>query len=225
MTSKILSIDVDYCLTSSDFIEVQELFCKNLFKIKEKENILFSQYHVDILDLCLKCKGDLEVSNIDMHHDVFYQAPQSTAEIRNGISDSSNWVGWLAVHQPLKKYTWYKQPFSDEFSDELVEAFHNMYDKSGNYDIVDARNLIFNSKMAITELKNEHYLKQKPKIEVETRIKKYLFDIDFDYLFVCLSPEYTPKEHYYMYESLKSIKEEFFKSLGSKKNIQNEGEA
>jgi hypothetical protein len=159
-----------------------------------------------------------------MHHDVFYQTVQSTAEIRNSIADSSGWVGWLAAHQPLKKYTWCKQPFSEEFSEELVEAFHNMYQKSINYDIVDSRNLVFNSKRAVTELKNENYLKQKPKIEVETRIKKYFLDVDFNYLFVCLSPEYTPKEHYYMYDCLKSIKDEYFKSLNSKKNIQEGGQ-
>ena len=221
MTEKLLSIDIDYCLTTSDFNEVLELFCRNLFRLKE-ENISFAQYHVDVLDLCLKCKNELEVINIDMHHDVFYQEVQSTAEIRNNIADSSGWVGWLAAHQPLKKYTWCKQPFSEEFSEELTQAFHNMYNKPINYDIVDARNLIFNSKRAVTELKNENYLKIKPAIEVETRIKKYFYEIDFDYMFVCLSPEYTPKEHYYMYECLMSIKDEFFKSSKTKKNIQKE---
>ena len=218
MTEKLLSIDIDYCLTTSDFNEVLELFCRNLFRLKE-ENISFAQYHVDVLDLCLKCKNELEVINIDMHHDVFYQEVQSTAEIRNNIADSSGWVGWLAAHQPLKKYTWCKQPFSEEFSEELTQAFHNMYNKPINYDIVDARNLIFNSKRAVTELKNENYLKIKPAIEVETRIKKYFYEIDFDYMFVCLSPEYTPKEHHYMYECLMSIKDEFFKNSNSKKNI------
>ena len=219
MTKKLLSIDIDYCLTAGDFNEVLELFCRNLFNIDE-ENVLFSQYHVDILDLCLKCRGELDILNIDMHHDIFYHERQSPAEIRNNIADSSCWVGWLSAHQSLKKYTWCKQPLSEEFSDDLLEAFAGMYEKGRNYDIIDARNLIFDSKRALTERMGERYLKQRPILEVETRIKKYFYDIDFDYLFVCLSPDYTPKEHHYMYNCLESIKDEFFKNAKTKKNIQ-----
>ncbi|MBN86505.1 MAG: hypothetical protein CL885_03175, partial [Dehalococcoidia bacterium] len=83
----------------------------------------------------------------------------------------------------------------------------------------DSRNLIFNSKRAVTQEVSESYLKHKPDIEVETRIRRSFFDIEFDYLFVCQSPEYMPKEHHYMYDLLLSAKDEFFKNPNSKKNI------
>ena len=38
--SKVLSIDIDYCLTNEDFDLVVDLFCKNLFNLQEHQ-ILF----------------------------------------------------------------------------------------------------------------------------------------------------------------------------------------
>lgn len=222
-TKKLLSVDLDYCLTTKDFAEVSDLVCRVLFSLKESE-VLFSTYHVDALDLCLRSDAPLDILNIDMHHDVFYDQDKDPPEIRNGMASSANWVGWLCAHQHVSKYTWCKQPFSEEFSQELSDAFSLMYQKSRNYDIVDARNLIFNSKRAVTEKMGESYLKYKPDLEVETRVKKDFFDIKFDYLFVCQSPDYLPKEHHYMYDVLLSVKDHFFKKPHTEKIIRQGGE-
>jgi len=220
-SENLLSVDLDYCLTTKDFAEVTDLILNTLFSLDESR-VLFSTHHVDALDLCLRADGPLNILNIDMHHDVFYEPVQDPAEIRNGIASSANWIGWLCAHQHVKKYTWCKQPLSDEFTLDLSDAFFTMYQKSRNYDIVDSRNLIFNSKRAVTQHIGENYLKHKPEIEVETRIKKDFFDIKFDYLFVCQSPDYMPKEHHYMYDILLSAKNNFFKTQNTKKNIRDQ---
>jgi hypothetical protein len=208
--SKVLSIDIDYCLTNEDFDLVVDLFCKNLFNLKE-DQVLFSQHHGDIINLIKHETNALDILNIDLHHDIFYNAKSGPADIRNNTINSANWVGWMSAHKQVKRYTWCKQPFSEDFSKELFEAFQMMYEKPLQYDVIDARNILFCSKYAVTQEISEEYLKHVPKIEIENRIKKHFFDIDFDYLFVCLSPDYTPQENYFMYNILESIKNNFFK--------------
>ena len=84
---KILSIDIDYCLTHKDLEEVFELFCGNLFKISE-DRVLISNHHVDILDLIGEIHEPMTIYNLDFHHDIFYDNTISPAELRNSIVDS-----------------------------------------------------------------------------------------------------------------------------------------
>ena len=102
---KILSIDIDYCLTNKDLEEVFELFCGNLFKAQE-DRVLVSDHHVDILDLIGEIHEPMTIYNLDFHHDIFYDNRTSPAELRNSIVDSSNWLGWLFMHRMIKKYVW-----------------------------------------------------------------------------------------------------------------------
>jgi len=206
---KILSIDIDYCLNTNDFMHVFDLFCTNLYKLKE-DRVLISNHHVDILDLINTITDPIDLYNIDFHHDIFYQDTCSPAELRNSVVDSSNWVGWLTIHRQVSKYTWIKQDMSEVFNKRTENAFNTLYDKGIQYDIVDSRNILFNSKRAVLEKKTDAYLKHKPVINIQNRIKKDLFNINFDYLFVCLSPDYTPKEHFFMYDLMESSKSAFF---------------
>jgi hypothetical protein len=207
-TKKILSIDIDFCRSHKDFEDVFDLFCKNLFKLSE-DKILISSYHVDILELIKGIGDPIEILNIDNHHDIVYER-NSLCELRNSLVSSANWVGWLFIHAFVENYIWCSQELSEDFSDEFAEELKTLYDKNISYDIIDSRNLVFNSKYAVTENTSENYLKHRPKFEVELGIKKYFYDIDFDYLFVCLSPGYTPKEHYFMYDIIRSTKNRFF---------------
>lgn len=207
---KILSIDIDYCLSHKDFEEVFELFCSNLSKIPENK-ILLSNHHIDILDLIGDIHDPMTIYNIDFHHDIFYDNDRNPAELRNSIADSSNWLGWLFIHRMVKQYVWIKQDMSEQFDSDSLSCMSLMYDKSLSYDIIDSRNILFNSKKAVLEKTTDAYLKCRPAVEVENRIKKYLYDIEFDYLFVCLSPDYTPKEHFFMYDLLQTATHHFSK--------------
>lgn len=208
-TKKILSIDVDFCKSNKDFEEVFDLFCQTIFKLKE-DNVLISPYHVDVLNLIKNIHSPIEILNIDNHHDIIYDL-DSICELRNSVVSSANWVGWLFFHCHVHNYTWCKQDLSEDFSDDFTEVVENLYEKNTVYDIVDSRNLIFNNKYAVTERSSENYLKHRPKFDIELGIKKHFYDIDFDYLFVCLSPGYTPSENYFMYDIMRTTKNRFFK--------------
>ena len=204
VNKKILSIDIDYCLDTHDMVEVFDLFIKTLHSINDRSRVVISQYHADILDMLNSIDGDLDVYNVDLHHDIFYEKEVSIAEVRAGVAGSSDWGLWTALNLNLNSYTWIKQPCSEEFSEEMMELFCGAYHKDKSYDIIDSRNVLFTSKLAFTHKVDSFCIKQKPPIAVETRLTKEILDIDFDYLFLCLSPEYTPKENYFFYEICKS---------------------
>lgn len=215
--NNILSIDIDYCKSTRDFQEVFEIFCRNLFTV-DSDKILFSDYHVDIIDLIKNIEGALDIVNIDDHHDIFYDDTQIPV-CRNGIADSSCWVGWLCMHAEVKNYRWVSQDFSEAFSSELIDRFDSLYEKNSMYDIVDSRNILFGNKKAVTERMSGSYIKYKPLITRDIHIDKEIFNIDFDYIFVCKSPDYTPKENYFMYNLLKSAHAEYSKKPKKEKKI------
>lgn len=204
-----LSIDIDYCLSSSDFVDVFELFAKNCPNIKRK-NLHYGQYHVDALDLIKKINTPINLYNIDLHHDIFYEHETSIAEVKSGIVSSANWVLWTLLNKRIESYTWIKQPSSEDFSEEMLELFNKAQLHESNYTIVDSRNVVFASKLAFAHGKEDSFIKQKPKIFTETRIRNCLSDINFDYIFFCLSPDYTPKEHHYLYDLLKISADSIF---------------
>ena len=206
----LLSIDIDYIVSGDDFTQVLDLYSHNLSR-KPNMEVKFSQYHVDIIDLFKDEYGEMSILNIDMHHDIIYNDICDPAEIRNGSVDSTNWLGWTCAHRRVKKYTWCKNNFSDDFDSELMQAFQTLYIKGKTYDVVDSRNIIFSSKKAVTERINENYLKFRPTIEVENKIQPHFYDIDFDKIFVCLSPDYTVKENYFYYDCLKKLYTHFSK--------------
>lgn len=209
-TNKILSIDVDFCKSHNDFSKVLDLFSKNLFKMN-KSNVLVSDYHVDILDLINQSTMPLEIINIDDHHDVYYNKEELTG-LRNKFAYSSNWVGWLFMHARVQDYLWISNQLSDCFTPDMLDDLKATYSKGSQYDVIDSRNILFNNKKAITQKISENYLKFKPAIRQETIIKDSVFDIDFDYMFVCKSPDYTPRENYFMYDIMESLACSFFNS-------------
>ena len=204
-----LSIDIDYCLSSDDLVDVFYLFTKNCTRIKRK-NIHYGQYHVDILDLIKKINCPINLYNVDLHHDIFYENETSIAEVKSGIVSSANWVVWALLNKRIESYTWIKQPSSEEFSEEMLELFNKAQMQGSNYTLVDSRNVVFSSKLAFAHGKQDGFIKQKPSIFTETRIRESLKDLSFDYLFFCLSPDYTPKEHHYFYDLMKISADSIF---------------
>lgn len=200
----ILSIDIDYIISNEDFSEVLNLFSSSLFSNPIAE-VKFSQYHSDIVELFKHSYDPMFILNIDLHHDIIYNDLCDPAQIRNGSVDSTNWVAWVCAHRRVDKYVWCKNNFSEPFDGELVQAFQSLYSRGKTYDVVDSRNIIFSSKRAITEGKNDDYLKFTPQIEVENKIKKYFYDIKFDKIFVCLSPDYTDDSKFFCYDCLENI--------------------
>ena len=200
----ILSIDIDYITSEKDFVEVSALFCKALSSNPNVE-IKFSQYHADIIDLIKEVNEEMLILNIDMHHDIIYDEVCDTAEIRNGMYDSTNWLCWVAAFKKIKKYIWCKNSLSDPFDAELSSSFNQMFEKDRAYDVVDSRNVLFSSKLALTQKIDEIYLKYKPKIEIENKIQNYFHEITYDKVFVCLSPDYTKDDKYFCYDVLQNI--------------------
>tara|TARA_E500000081_G_scaffold117600_1_gene121228 strand:- start:2246 stop:2875 length:630 start_codon:yes stop_codon:yes gene_type:complete len=207
----ILSIDIDYIISEKDFVEVSALFCKALSSNPDIE-IKFSQYHADIIDLIKEVNEEMLILNIDMHHDIIYDEVCDTAEIRNGMYDSTNWLCWVAAFKKIKKYIWCKNSLSDPFDAELSSSFNQMFEKDRAYDVVDSRNVLFSSKLALTQKIDEIYLKYKPKIEIENKIQNYFHEIPYDKVFVCLSPDYTKDDKYFCYDVLQNIYLSFKKS-------------
>lgn len=218
----VLSVDIDYCIYSNDMNDLFDVVCKAASNIQDKNKILFSQYHVDILDLIKKINQPINIYNIDLHHDIFYENETSIAEVKSGVVSSADWVLWALLNKRVESYTWIKQPTSDEFSEDMIEVFNKAMNYCDNYGIVDSRNLVFSSKRAFTHPKGQNFIKQKPKIFTNTRAVKSLEDIDLNYLFVCLSPDYTPKENYFLYNICKTAVDHIFKNRNYEKKIQDE---
>ena len=218
----LLSVDIDYCLCNNDIDDLFEVVCETATKIQDQDNILFAQYHVDILDLIKKINEPLNIYNIDLHHDIFYTGDTSIPEVQNGVVSSADWVLWALLNKRVESYTWIKQPASEEFSEEMIETFNKAMHYCDNYGVIDSRNLLFSSKRAFSHPISQNFVKQKPKIFTNTRALKCTQDIDFDYLFICLSPDYTPKENYFLYNMCKTAIYHIFKNRNLEKKIRQE---
>ena len=202
MIKNLLSIDIDYCLHANDIVDLFDILTSKCTNVDE-DKILFSQYHIDILDLIKKIHDPLSIYNVDLHHDIFYENQTSIAEVKSGVVSSADWVLWCLLNKRVESYTWIKQHNSEEFSEDMLELFNKASNYEDNYGIVDSRNVVFSSKKAFAHKRDENFIKQKPKIFTETRALESLKNLEFDYIFVCLSPDYTPKENFFLYDLCK----------------------
>lgn len=223
MSKNLLSIDIDYCLDPIDMVDIFDILTSKCATVDE-DKILFSQYHIDVLDLIKKIHEPLSIYNIDLHHDIFYEDRTSIAEVKAGVVSSADWMLWCLLNKRIENYTWIKQHGSEEFSEDMLELFNRASNYEDNYAVVDARNVIFSSKRAFTHKKDENFIKQKPKIFTETRALESLKKINFDYIFVCLSPDYTPKENFFLYDLCKLGASRIIENRNIEKKIRQESE-
>jgi hypothetical protein len=163
---------VDYCF---------DVFTKAL---KHCDSVMFAYDHDAILyRLEMDDAYDLEIINIDYHADLLNATPYSDAmEVFNnddmevlsyeydtfqvGKVMEGNWVGWLDWKGKIKNYTWIHGIRSLGGPDD---------DNTGRFS--DTYHEIFSSNL-------NYYLKE-----------NYTFDdYKFDFIFVCLSPNYVPQK-------------------------------
>lgn len=131
-------------------------------------------------------KTDLEIINIDHHHDVLYSNDMwNRASVKdesiplnkgnkheyyhiknNHDVDEGAWIAYLRSQDRIKSYTWIT-------SQNAIDGL----------DVVDfdyIRGLI-------------------PNMNITTKEKYDILDYDFDHMHLCLSPQYIPPVHWHLY--------------------------
>lgn len=98
----VLSIDVDWGISNLH----QSLLTRFFYnKTKVVDEIIFANYHHSILEV-LPTNIDINLYNVDHHHDVCYQEWQCN-KIRNyGTVEYGCWVGGLLYKNRLASVTW-----------------------------------------------------------------------------------------------------------------------
>ena len=220
MTNKVLSIDLDYLMGPT--IEVQQeaetlhcenatakwetffdrlpfkenqfyidqgnlIFCydaflKSLTKNKKTPKVLFGYDHDSILYLIGK-EENIDLINIDHHDDVMHGS-----FVQGGESDESGWRALERELYYLKNHHWVNEGNWGAWLciRDKLEAFtwiHNP--ESTNLDRND-----FNIKLMGDGNVKYSYL---------TRYDYEFEDYNFDYIFVCLSPQYMPMIHWHYF--------------------------
>lgn len=95
-------------------------FLINIFKSFPKENITFINDHNQIAHL-LKDATDVDLCNIDHHHDICYD--DLTVSSRIILPDVGNWVKYLYDRNIITHYTWINNPNSI-FPDDDIEDYY-----------------------------------------------------------------------------------------------------
>jgi len=160
-----------------------------LFKLFNKclhngTEVSFAYDHDNIL-YSIGDKTDLEIINIDHHHDVLYHGygihepnlPDGTPSNKgnkhefyhskhNNDVDEGSWIAYLRTQDRVKSYTW-----------------------------ITSQNAID----GVSELDMEYYKSLIPNMRVTTKEEYDILDYDFDHMHLCLSPQYIPPVHWHLY--------------------------
>lgn len=163
--------------------------------VKRGVDISFGYDHDNIL-FDIGDKTDLEVVNIDHHHDVLYSTvrkpdKETTVDLKaayHDVKDHSNitegsWVAWLRSQNKLNSYTW----ITDHWALEKYEERERRY---------------------ITGLI--------PRFKIKSRDEYDVLSEDWDHLHMCLSPQYVPPDHWHLYTMFYIAYEEY---TGKKVNL------
>lgn len=146
--------------------------------------VSFAYDHDNIL-YSIGDKTDLEIINVDHHHDVLYHGdmihsdlnPDKTRSVKGNKHDyhhiknyndvdEGNWIAYLRTQDRVKSYTW-------------ITNEHAIAD------------------LDPTELK--YYQGLIPKMRVTTKEEYDIMDYHFDHMHLCLSPQYIPPVHWHLY--------------------------
>ena len=130
-------------------------------------------------------KTDLEIINIDHHHDVIYHGDMIWKEISPDGSPSSKgnkheyrhvkmnndidegcWIAYLRAQNRIKSYTW-------------ISSQHS----------IDG----------VPEKEMEYFTGLIPNMRTATKEEYDILDYDFDHMHLCLSPQYMPPAHWHLY--------------------------
>ena len=162
----------DPALTSNNFdinpnnvIYALDTFTRSLVKCK---NVVFGITHDSIL-FELEDKDNLNIVNIDHHHDILYPTGQAR-DLEYDIVFEGDWVQYLHKKSKMEKYVWIRN--------------ENSYPLHIN---------------CPTTLEWSTYLKT-----------EYQYEMIPDLIFVCLSPAYIPKFHWFYFKIFMNLYKAFY---------------
>lgn len=97
-------------------------FLMNVFfkALNNSDKIIFATYHHTILKELEKCEN-LNIINIDHHHDIFYSSSYGGVDFFNKYDtvDTGNWVWKLHSLGKIESYHWIKNENSSRYDDGL----------------------------------------------------------------------------------------------------------
>jgi|TARA_Y100000004_G_C8905622_1_gene408534 hypothetical protein len=167
------------------------LFSLDVFSkaISRCNNVVFGSDHENILYL-LENEKNIELINLDQHHDIAYGINQVTDIEKYGICWESCWVWWLYSRNKLTSYDWICNETSQDYNQTYFKT-----PKPGFTPQTEDRNL--------------------PPLNVPFRSffkENYEFsNFDFDLIFVSESKQYIAPQHWYCIDLFKILHYNTFK--------------
>ena len=104
----ILSIDVDWVISSLHQQSLTKLFYN---KVRNVKNIYFANHHNSILNI-IPSKENINLFNIDHHHDICYDQEQDY-QIKQNFANMGSWIGLLLNNNILSSLNWVRNVESD----------------------------------------------------------------------------------------------------------------
>ena len=155
----------NFDINPDNVIYALDIFSRSLAKCK---NVAFGITHDSIL-FELEDKDNLNIVNIDHHHDIMYP-PEHLADLKYDIVYEGDWIEYLHKKSKMEKYVWIRNE----------NSFH----------------LHINCP---TSLEWSTYLKT-----------EYQYEMIPDLTYVCLSPAYIPKFHWFYFKIFMNLYKAFY---------------
>lgn len=170
---------VDICIDEKNLF-----YCFNIFlkAIKNTHNITFAFNHDSILDELVKYES-IDLVNIDHHDDIIYpddfnsDDPDYSIKCMKSLYEKYNSISHSNI---LHEGNW--------VSFLNINKKINSYTFIGNEDSID-----------FSQEKKNFIEKHIPKFEFYTKDQYKFNNYNFDYIFVCLSPQYIPPFHWHYF--------------------------
>ena len=155
----------NFDINPENLIYALDIFSRSLAKCK---NVAFGITHDSIL-FELEDKDNLNIVNIDHHHDIMYP-PEHLADLKYDIVYEGDWIEYLHKKSKMEKYVWIRN--------ENSWPLHTS---------------------CPTTLEWSSYLKT-----------EYQYEMIPDLIFVCLSPAYIPKFHWFYFKIFMNLYKAFY---------------
>mgnify|MGYP003118407254 CR=1 FL=1 len=186
---KILSIDLDYCMSPSIQLYNNAFFDNNpltrwndLFNntdFKENHLIIDQSNLLFCFDTFLKSLKHCDSVSFGYEHDAILFGIEKLSDIElinidhhDDVLGGSYWVSWLVNQKKLKSYTWICNQNSNKSKNFVIERLISEY----------------------VTIEKEDY-----------KFENY----KFDHIHVCLSPQYIPKNHWHYFSMFINTYEHF----------------
>ena len=168
----------DFHIDSANLLYSLDVFSKAISKC---DNVVFGSDHENILHL-LADEKNIELINIDQHHDIAYEENQIYDIERYDITTESSWVWYLLSKNKISSYDWIGTETSHDYGITYLQETKPGFSPQ-------TRN------------------KNMPEIDIPFRCflkEKYEFsDFNFDLIFVSESKQYIAPHHWYCIDLFK----------------------